>query len=237
MLPAAAGLPDPLVRLIPVLAHPLDDPRQIRPGCVRDRRRVLVEEVDGVDQLAVDVELELVGGAVPDPDRGRAHVALEVRQHLLVQLRAAVDPVHDLERPRLAADALPEAVGEPVHEPGRLLGEAEPEQCVEREGGVADPGVAVVPVPPAADLLGQARRRRGDHRARRLVGEQLQHERGAVDGLPPAAPVPRLREPAAPERDRVLEVPARLVLGERASGRRSRAPSRARRSRSRRARA
>ena len=34
----------------------------------------------------------------------------------------------------------------------RLLGEPEPQERVERERGVADPGVAVVPVAHAADL-------------------------------------------------------------------------------------
>ena len=101
MLAPAADLPDALVGLIPVLADPVDDPRQVHPGLVRDGRGVLVVEVDRVDQLAVDVELELVGGPVPDPHRTRASVALEVVEDLLRQLGAAVDPVHDLQRPGL----------------------------------------------------------------------------------------------------------------------------------------
>ena len=178
-------------------------------------RGVLVEEVDGVDQLAVDVELELVGGAVSDPHGRRAPVALEVVEHLLGELGAAVDGVHDLERARLVTDALAETVGQPVHEAGGLVGEAEPEQRVEGEGRVADPRVAVVPVAAAADLLRQARRRRGDHRPGRLVREQLEHERGAVHGLPPAPAVARMREPAAPELDRVLELLPRLFRRDR----------------------
>ncbi len=132
-------------------------------------------------------------------------------EDLLGDLCAAVDGVHDLERSGLVADALAEAVRQPVHESGRLVGEAEPEQGVEGEGGVADPGVAVVPVAAAADLLGQARRRRGDHRAGRLIREQLEHESRAVHGLAPAPSVARLREPAPPELDRLLEVPQRLL--------------------------
>ena len=147
---------------------------------------VLVEQVHRVDQLAVDVELELVGRAVPDPDGRRAPIALEVVEHLLGNLGAPVDGVHDLEGAGLVADALAEAVRQPVHEAGGLVGEAEPEQRIEGEGGVPDPRVAVVPVAPAADLLREARRRRGDHCPRRLVGEELEHERGAVHGLAPA---------------------------------------------------
>ena len=168
VLAAAAGLPDALVGLVPVLADPVDDPGEVLPGVVVDRGAVLVVEVDGVDQLAVDVELELVGGAVADPHRRRAAVALEVVEHLLGELGAAVDPVHDLQRARLAGRGVAEAVGEPVHERRRLLGEPEAQQGVEGERGVADPGVAVVPVALAAELLGQAGGRGGDDRAGRL---------------------------------------------------------------------
>ena len=74
-----------------------------------------------------------------------------------------------------------------------------PEQRVHRERGVPHPGVAVVPVALAADLLGQPRRRRRDQRAGRGVGHQLQRDRRPLDGLAPASGVRRLRQPAAPE--------------------------------------
>ena len=167
---------------------------------------MLVEEVDGVDQLAVDVELELVGSAVPDPHGRRAPVALEVLEHLLGQLGAAVDRVHDLERPRLVTDPLGQAVSQPVHEARGLVSKAEPEQRVEREGRVPNPRIAVVPVAAAADLLRQARGRRRDHCPGRLVGEELEDECRAMHRLPPPAAIARLPDPAAPELDRVLEL-------------------------------
>ena len=43
---------------------------------------MLVVEVDGVHELAVDIELQLVVGAVPEPDGARAAVAVEVIQDL-----------------------------------------------------------------------------------------------------------------------------------------------------------
>ena len=58
-----------------------------------------VVEVDRVDQLAVDVELQLVRRARCRSAPARSAVALEVLEYLLLELRAAVDPVHDLERP------------------------------------------------------------------------------------------------------------------------------------------
>jgi hypothetical protein len=69
VLTPAASLPDALVGLVPVLAHPLDDRAEVLPRVVRERRAVLVVEVDGVDQLAIDVKLELAGGGVADPHR------------------------------------------------------------------------------------------------------------------------------------------------------------------------
>src|SRR5262249_24781473 len=116
VLLAAPGLPDAFVAAVPVLADPLDEARELAPGLVVYRLAVLVVEVDGVHQLAVDVELELLRGAVPDPDGRRPAVALEVRQLELLEVGAPVDPVHDLERPGRAAVRLAHAVGQPAHE-------------------------------------------------------------------------------------------------------------------------
>lgn len=81
----------------------------------------------GIEGLAVDVELELVGGGVAGPDRVGAAVALEVVQDLLGQMRVAVDPVHDLEGFVVRSFACAQTVAEPVGEAGRLLHEAEVE--------------------------------------------------------------------------------------------------------------
>ena len=159
MLPPSARLPDALVGLVPVRAHPLDDAGQVAPRVVVDRPSVLVEEVDGVHQLAVDIELKLLGGRVADANGGRSRVALEVREHLLGQVGAPVDAVHDLERARGVFLAFAKTVGEPAHERLGLLGETEAQKRV------ADPGVAVVPVALAAELLGEARRGGGHERS------------------------------------------------------------------------
>ena len=171
------------------------------PGVVIDGAAVLVVDVDRVDQLPVDVELELGGRLVAHAYGTRPTVTLQVVELLLLQVGAAVHAVHDPQPVDLARLHLAEAVGQPLHELlGRVV-ESEQEQRVEREGRVADPRVAVVPVSRAADLLGEARGRGGDDCARRLVGEQLQRERRALHHLAPASPVVGLREPAAPVRD------------------------------------
>ena len=67
---------------------------------------------------------------------------------------------------------------------------------MQREGGVAEPRVAVIPVARPAELLGQARGGRGDDCSGRLVREQLQRERRSLHHLAPAAAVIGLGEPA-----------------------------------------
>ena len=114
--------------LVPVLETQSTISRQVHPGVVGDRPAVLVVEVDRVDQLAVDVELELLRGAVSDPHGRGAAVAREMVERLLLEVGAAVDPVHHLQRAADALAALAEAVGQPVPERARLLDEPEPEQ-------------------------------------------------------------------------------------------------------------
>ena len=101
--------------------------------------------------------------------------------------------------PEPSPDALVHAVHQPLDEGLGLLGVTEAEQRVDREGCVADPRVAVVPVALAADLLGQARRRRGHERTGRRVGHELERHRRAGDHLAPAPPVGRAIVPVAPE--------------------------------------
>ena len=194
---AAARLPDPLVGLVPVVDQPLEVAGELHPAVVVDGQPVLVAEVDGVHQLAVDVELQLGRRPVADPHRRRAHVALQVRELLLGQVLAPVDAVHDLQRARLAVGRVAEAPLQPLHERAGLLGEPEPEQRVEREGGVAHPRVAVVPVACAAELLRQAGGGGGHDRAGGRVGEQLERERRAMHHLAPAPAVARAAQPAA----------------------------------------
>ena len=79
-----------------VVADPLDEPVQFGPQVVRDGCPVFVVEVDSVHQLTVDVQLQLVMGAVADPDWLGGFVAFQVVQDLLGQIASSVDPVDQL---------------------------------------------------------------------------------------------------------------------------------------------
>ncbi|RAO23916.1 hypothetical protein ONO23_06272 [Micromonospora noduli] len=82
------------------------------------------------------------------------------------------------------------------------------------EGRVPDPGVAVVPVPLPADLLGQPRGGRGDQGAGRCVRHQLEGHRRPLDHLAPAALVPGTAHPPPPVVAGLGEQIARLVGAE-----------------------
>src|SRR5215218_1585746 len=112
---------------------------------------LLPVEPEGVEQLAVDVELDLVPGPVPHAHGRGLAPAAEVRQLALGEVVLAPDPVHDLER-ALARTA----AGRAGHERDELLGLVRAGANVERLDGqarVADPGEAVVPVALAAHGL------------------------------------------------------------------------------------
>jgi hypothetical protein len=115
-----------------------------------------------------------------------------MRQLELGQAALAPDPVHDLDSRRVAgADAQQE-----IAECQRLVGVAGGKQRVQSKHRVAQPAVAVVPVPHAADVLGQRGRRRRDHRSRRLRGHRLERNQRrqdlvAIRALIVAAATPR----------------------------------------------
>ena len=193
VLRLAARLPDPLVGLAPDLRRAFGLRLDDRPEAPRQPLAAPRVQQDRVEHGAEDVVLPLVEGAVADPHGPCACVAGQVVARGLGQVAAAVDSVHDLQRAVLGrldvGDELHELVGLPV--------EVEAVQRLQREGRVAHPGVAVVPVPLAAWCLGERGRERGHRCAGRHVRQPLDRQRRALDRV--AQPVvgdPRAAEPA-----------------------------------------
>ena len=182
MLRLAARLPDPLIGFAPAcdgaLRLRLDD----RPEPPREALAAAGVKQHGVQRRAVDVVLPLIECAVPDPHGTGAGVSREVVTRGLGQITTPVDPVHDLQRSILVELE----VGDELHELVRLPVQVEEMKRLQGEGGVADPGVAVVPVALAARGLRQRRGQRRDGRPGRHVGEALDRQRRALDRLPPA---------------------------------------------------
>ena len=84
-------------------------------------------------------------------------------------------------------------------------------QAAEREGRVAHPGEAVVPVALAARRLGQRGRRRGDQRAGRRVGQALERQRAALAGGCASGGRGSRRRPASRASTRVVAVSAAVA--------------------------
>ena len=93
---STAHLPNGLVFILPVLANPIGKPAQVDPELVRDRGRVFVIEVERVHQLAVDIELELLGGSVSDADGAGSFVPFPMIERNLGQIVTPVNSVHRL---------------------------------------------------------------------------------------------------------------------------------------------
>ena len=225
MLRVAARLPDALVGLAPdggrALRLRLDD----RPQPPRQALAATGVEQDRVERRAEDVVLALVERAVADPHRAaRRRTRRDRRAWTRVRSRRPSMPYMICSAPSLVGLE----VGDELHELLGLPVEVEEVQRLEREGRVADPGEAVVPVALAAGRLGQRGRRRGDGRAGRHVGEALDRQRRALDRVAPAVVGhPRRAHPAPPEPDRRRHALVRLVG--RSAGPRGPPPRRARR--------
>src|SRR5207249_11207722 len=96
--PARARLPDAFVGLAPMTAYVFAEAYQHALGLAIEARAGPRELRRGVDDLAVDVELQLLDGGVADAHRARAAVAAPAVQRALARRRIAVDVVQDLER-------------------------------------------------------------------------------------------------------------------------------------------
>ena len=208
MLGLAARLPDALIGLAPDRGRALGLRLHDRPKPARQPLAAPCVQQDRVERRAEHVVLALVEGAVADPHRAGAGVAREVVARGLGQIAAPVDPVHDLQR------AVPVAleVGDELHELVGLPVEVEEVQRLQREGRVADPRVAVVPVALAPGRLGQRRGQRGDRRPGGHVGQALDGQRRALDRRHPlVVGQAGAGEPGAPEAGGLRQPPVGVL--------------------------
>ena len=217
VLARAPHLPDALVGLLP---RGCAGSRGPSPRATTRRRRARARPaalVERVEDLAVDVQLELLRRGVADPHRRRVLVAGEPATSNSVSRRSPATPYMICSSLRARRPRRGAASGA-TRAPRRC---SPRHQRVERERRVAQPAVAVVPVADAADPLGQRRGRRGDDAARGRVGERLEGDERAVDELLPLAVVRAALRPLLPPRGRPGERHAashRAGAGVRATG-------------------
>src|SRR5215212_10052696 len=113
---------------MPVAAEPVKDLVQALPQVIVERRAMPVVEVSSVQDGPIEVELGLLVGGITEPYRARGHVAGEVCEVGLFDVRTPVDTIEGLQ---VAVSILGvAAVPEPAHEVPRLLVEADGDQGV-----------------------------------------------------------------------------------------------------------
>ena len=195
MAAAAPDLPDALVRLPPVGLQDIHDAALHLPDRFLVRQALPCRLVEQVEDLAVDVQLELPRRVVAHANGERVLVAGEPVELELGQAALAAEAVHDPQVARVAGHR----AQQPLPPFLRFALVAGQQHAVERERRVPEPADPVVPVPRAADLLGDRRGRRGDDAAGRPVGQRLQRQERPHHGLAPFPLVRAGRAPLAPE--------------------------------------
>ncbi len=178
----AARFPHARARCVPHLPKVVGDAPLHRDVVGRDLDTGTAREIEAVEYLAVDVDLVLLRRRVADQHGLCAAIARQLRYLVFVEVPATVEPIHDLHSVGRAADR-PQ---QPVAPSRRLLGEASVEEGAEREGGVAQPAVAIVPVHVAAGEFRQASGGRRHEAAREVVHHGLESDQRALHDVRPA---------------------------------------------------
>ncbi len=145
-------LPDSLVLLLPAVRRGV---RQVREEGAGERIGFdhVPQPVGGVHELAVDVQLALIPRPVAHPNRPAVAPPAEVRQLPLAQVVLAADPEHDLEL-AAATDLEQRVVGQEVEEAVGIIRTGGHPEGSQREAGIADPCVSIIPVAGSAHRLG-----------------------------------------------------------------------------------
>src|SRR5262245_50427119 len=109
---SAANLPDALIRSLPHLLEVSDHAQVNGPRFLGRLKPHLACAIEATESLAVDVDLELVPGAVPNAHRSGLLVAREPVEFQLIQSPLPGNAVHDLKPRRIARDCARQPIAE-----------------------------------------------------------------------------------------------------------------------------
>src|SRR5262245_55566069 len=188
--PPAAHFPDPFVGLLPIITKPIEVLSDECPYIVAYWHCILVVEIYRVEHLSIDIQLKLTIGPITDSHGSRTPIPVEVIEGLLGQIVTPIDTVDDLRRSNLDFSS---TRFHPFHERVCFASESDPQQTIQREGGVTDPCVTIVPIPPSAERLRQTACWRRDDRAGRFKGHELERQGRSVHHFAPATGVRTFR--------------------------------------------
>ena len=147
----ATRLPHALIRLLPDRFEVLEQFQRQIPGVRVALEAEAAAGVKRIGQLAVNVELQLLVRRIADPHRATTFVAGQPRDFVFGQPALAGETVHDLHfrgmPGRGPQQPLPPGAG--------FASISGAQQRIKRQGRIADPAVAVIPVAHAADPFRQ----------------------------------------------------------------------------------
>src|SRR6266571_2757779 len=158
---ASTYLPDALVRLLPTCCRRIGNLDQEGACDLIELTELVAEEASRAEELTVDIELALIPGPVADAHRSAGTPSSQVAECALAEVVLAANSEHDLELstpPNLRSHC----ASHPGEEPVRFIGTGSDPERLQRQAGVTDPGVAVVPVALTPDgvvkVIGHRRR-------------------------------------------------------------------------------
>jgi len=195
------ALPNSLVRLSPGHCEEFQDQGPYGSAALGDLHASLARLSHRVDDLAKDVDLQLLVCGVSNSHWHGIFVAGQPRNDHFWRPALPADTVDDPHLLRTASDS----PNEPVSPCPRFVVVSEMHQGQERECSVPQPAVAVIPVSDAAETLRQRRRGSSDDPARWGVGQSLQCNKRSFDRFRPRPNVRTPIAPLAPERFRALQ--------------------------------
>src|SRR4029078_12584434 len=106
-------------------------------------------------------------------------------ERFLAEIGAAVNAIHELQWPvRVAVRFMPPVL-QPIPESCRFFCKTDTQESIDRERRVTNPGVAVVPIPHAANGFRQAAGWGCDNRPGRLEREEFEGQGGTLDDFTP----------------------------------------------------
>ena len=153
---------------------------------------LVAQAVRRTEKLSVDVELALIPRTVADAHRSAGTPSRQVIERAFAQIALATNPEHNL-KINASPDLGCHCTGHPGEEPACLIRTGSHPEGFQRQTGVTNPGVAVVPVALSPDGLGQRGGWCGDDGSCGTEHERLQHTATVMDQVPPRSFIPLMQ--------------------------------------------
>src|SRR6266702_3360609 len=185
-------LPDALVALAPACCRGVGYLDQEVARYLVESTELVVQAVCCIKEFPVDVELALIPGTVADAHRAAGTPSRQVIERAFREIAFAANSEHNL-KINASPDLGSYCTSHPGEEPVCLIRTGCDPESFQRQAGITNPGVAVIPVALSPDGLGQRGGGCGDDGSRGAEHECLQHTATVMDQVPPRSFIPLMQ--------------------------------------------